>query len=82
MTAQDAMLFIGRASKMPRVHVHPSTPLDVNTATRADLMLLRGIGRVSADRIIAARPFKAKEQLITRNVISEGVYEKIAAHFA
>jgi len=82
VTAQDARLLIGRASKMPLVCVHPSTPLDVNTATRAELMLLRGIGRVLADRIIAARPFKTKEELITRNVISEGVYEKIAANFA
>jgi len=64
VTAQDAVLLI-RANKMPRVYVHPSTPLDVNTAPRAELMLLRRIGPVLADRIIAARPFKTKEELIT-----------------
>ena len=57
----------------------PATPLiDLNTASRDDLMTLDGIGEVRADAIIRARPFKAKTELVERRLIPEALYEKIA----
>lgn len=52
--------------------------IDLNTASRDDLMLLDGIGEVRADAIIRARPFKAKTELVERRLIPEALYDKIA----
>jgi competence protein ComEA len=55
-----------------------SSLVDLNSASRDDLMTLDGIGEVRADAIIRARPFKAKTELVERRLIPESVYEKIA----
>jgi len=52
--------------------------IDINSASRDDLMKLDGIGEVRADAIIRARPFKAKTELVERRLIPEGLYDKIA----
>ncbi len=52
--------------------------IDLNSASRDDLMTLEGIGEVRADAIIRARPFKAKTELVERRLIPEALYEKIA----
>jgi competence protein ComEA len=60
----------------------PSQPaqtlIDINSASRDDLMTLEGIGEVRADAIIRARPFKAKTDLVERRLIPEALYDKIA----
>ena len=61
----------------------PATPpasslIDLNNASRDDLMALDGIGEVRADAIIRARPFKAKTELVERRLIPEALYEKIS----
>lgn len=52
--------------------------VDLNSASRDDLMSLDGIGEVRADAIIRARPFKARTELVERRLIPEALYEKIA----
>jgi competence protein ComEA len=52
--------------------------IDLNNASRDDLMTLDGIGEVRADAIIRARPFRAKTELVERRLIPEHVYEKLA----
>jgi competence protein ComEA len=52
--------------------------IDINSASRDDLMTLDGIGEVRAEAIIRARPFKAKTELVERHLIPEALYEKIA----
>ena len=52
--------------------------IDINSASRDDLMSLEGIGEVRADAIIRARPFKAKTDLVERRLIPEALYDKIA----
>ena len=52
--------------------------IDLNNASRDELMALDGIGEVRADAIIRARPFRAKTELVERRLIPEGLYEKIA----
>ena len=52
--------------------------IDLNSASRDDLMTLDGIGEVRADAIIRARPFKAKTELVERRLIPEALYDKIA----
>ena len=55
-----------------------SSLIDLNSASRDDLMSLDGIGEVRADAIIRARPFKAKTELVERRLIPEALYDKIA----
>lgn len=51
--------------------------VDINHATKAELMKLTGITAEFADMIIAKRPFRSKAELTTRNVIPRGTYQGI-----
>ena len=62
----------------PAAPLPASNLIDLNNASRDDLMTLDGIGEVRADAIIRARPFKAKTELVERRLIPESLYEKIA----
>ena len=58
----------------------PSGPLNLNTATAAELEELPGIGPVTAEKIIAARreqPFTSLEELVDRDVLNRGQLEDI-----
>ena len=52
-------------------------PVDINSASKADLKKLPGIGDAEADRIIAGRPYLSKARLVTQNIITEAQYEAI-----
>ena len=54
-----------------------SEPLDLNTATAAQLEALPEIGKTRAEAIIKARPFKAKDELVDKKILSKGSYDKI-----
>lgn len=51
--------------------------LDINSASEKELATLPGIGEVRAKAIVAARPFKRKDELVSKQVLSQGVYDKI-----
>ena len=51
--------------------------LDLNTASREDLIKLKGIGEVRADAIIKGRPYKGKNELVDRKIVPENVYNDI-----
>jgi len=51
--------------------------LDINTASRDQLMKLPGITDPYAARIIAGRPYRMKTDLVRREVLPKSVYEGI-----
>jgi len=51
--------------------------ININRASREDLLSLPGLTERQADRIIADRPFQNAHDLVTRHVVSEDEYEKI-----
>jgi len=51
--------------------------LDINTASREDLVKLKGIGDARADAIIKGRPYKAKNELVDKKIVPENVYNDI-----
>jgi DNA uptake protein ComE-like DNA-binding protein len=52
----------------------PEKLVDINGASRKELMTLPGIGGAEADKIIAARPFLTKAELVTKGVLPAGPY--------
>ncbi len=60
---------------------HVAAPrVDLNSATKEELMKLPGIGEATADKIIAARPFKTKSELLLKKIVTKAEYSKLSAH--
>lgn len=52
----------------------PDRLVDINGASRKELMTLPGVDEAMADKIIAARPFLTKAELVTKQVMPTGPY--------
>jgi competence protein ComEA len=52
--------------------------ININKASREDLLTLPGMTEHEADRIIAVRPFDDAHDLVSRHIVSEGEYDKIS----
>ena len=57
---------------------HSST-VNINSASREDLMKLPGITEARADRIISARPYGEAHELVTKKVVTQGEYDQISS---
>ena len=77
-------LSFGQSSKKvdPKAAVQSATKaatdlLDINSATQDQLKALPGIGDAYSGKIIKGRPYKRKDELVQKNVLPQGVYDKI-----
>jgi competence protein ComEA len=51
--------------------------VDINTASADDLSALPGIGEARSAAIIKGRPYKGKDDLLNRHILSPSVYNGI-----
>jgi competence protein ComEA len=56
---------------------HDEKAININKASREDILTLPGVTERNADRIIAERPFDDAHDLVKRRVLTEEQYEKI-----
>ncbi len=61
----------------PKKAMAKAALVDLNSATREELVKLPGIGETYADKIIADRPYTMKSDLVKKNVVPGAVYAKI-----
>ena len=53
-------------------------PLDLNTATKEQLLSLPGVTAAEADRMIAERPYSEPSEVVKRRIMPKAEYDKIA----
>jgi len=69
----------GAAPSKPAAAPKTSTAplLDLNSASEQELKQLPGIGDAYSAKIIAGRPYRAKNELVQKKIIPQATYDKI-----
>lgn len=56
--------------------------IDLNTAGKDELQTLPGIGEARSDAIVKNRPYRSKDELVSKKIVPQGVYDGIKDQIA
>ena len=65
------------SQKAPPKATVKKTIVDINSATEADLSVLLAVDKAVAKKIIEARPFRNKRELVSRQFLTLDQYNKV-----
>ena len=65
------------AADPPKAEAKKAEPMDINSASEKDLATLPGIGEARAKAIVKGRPYKGKDDLVHKKILTEKVYDGI-----
>jgi DNA uptake protein ComE-like DNA-binding protein len=66
-----------KAAEPPKAEAKKAEPMDINSASEAELATLKGIGEVRSKAIVKGRPYKGKDDLVKKKIIPQNVYDDI-----
>jgi competence protein ComEA len=69
------------AAKPGKIVKSTTAVVNINTGTSEELQVVKGIGKATAAKIIAGRPYKAVDDLDTKKVMSHSEFTKLKAQF-
>ncbi|KAA0678427.1 helix-hairpin-helix domain-containing protein [Roseomonas genomospecies 6] len=56
--------------------------IDLNTAGKDELQTLPGIGEARSDAIVKNRPYRSKDELVSKKIVPQTVYDDIKGRIA
>lgn len=68
---------VPQASSSPHAAPAPEQRVDINYASLDDLLKVPGMTRTWAERIVRFRPYRTKQDLLDKGVVSGEVYNRI-----